>query len=56
MIGVGECGLDYHYMNSPREAQLPVFAEQVALAREKDLPVSIHVRGDEPDAYRNNFV
>jgi len=51
VIGVGECGLDYHYMNSPREAQLPVFAEQVALAREKDLPVSIHVRGDEPDAY-----
>jgi len=51
VIGVGECGLDYHYMNSPRETQLPVFAEQVALARELDLPVSIHVRGDEPDAY-----
>jgi TatD DNase family protein len=28
-----------------------VFAEQVALARELDLPVSIHVRGDEPNAY-----
>jgi TatD DNase family protein len=38
-------------MNSPREAQRAVFAEQVALARELDLPVSIHVRGDGPEAY-----
>ena len=28
-----------------------VFAEQVALARERALPVSIHVRGEEPDAH-----
>lgn len=48
---VGECGLDYHYMNSPREAQRRVFAEQLAWARERDLPVSIHVRGDSPDAF-----
>ena len=51
VMAVGECGLDYHYMNSPREAQRSVFAEQVALAREIDLPVSIHVRGDGPEAY-----
>ena len=51
VIAVGECGLDYHYMNSPAEVQRSVFAEQVALARELDLPVSIHVRGDEPNAY-----
>lgn len=51
VMAVGECGLDYHYMNSPREAQRSVFAEQVALARELDLPVSIHVRGDGPEAY-----
>lgn len=51
VVAVGECGLDYHYMNSPREAQRAVFAEQVALARELDLPVSIHVRGDGPEAY-----
>lgn len=51
VVAVGECGLDYHYMNSPREKQRPVFAEQVALARELALPVSIHVRGDEPNAY-----
>lgn len=51
VVALGECGLDYHYMNSPREIQRAVFAEQVALARELDVPVSIHVRGDEPDAY-----
>ena len=51
VVGVGEAGLDYHYMRSPREVQRRVFAEQVAWARERDLPVSIHVRGDEPDAY-----
>ena len=51
VVALGECGLDYHYMNSPRETQLAVFAEQIALARELSMPVSIHVRGDEPNAY-----
>jgi TatD DNase family protein len=51
VVALGECGLDYHYMNAPREIQRKVFAEQVALARELDMPVSIHVRGDEPNAY-----
>ena len=51
VVAVGESGLDYHYMNSPREIQRSVFAEQVATARARDLPVSIHVRGDEPDAF-----
>ena len=51
VVAVGECGLDYHYMNSPREVQRAVFAEQVALARERDLPVSIHVRGDDASAW-----
>lgn len=51
VVAVGECGLDYHYMKSPRPVQREVFAEQVALARALDMPVSIHVRGDEPNAY-----
>jgi TatD DNase family protein len=51
VCAVGECGLDYHYMNSERDVQRSVLAEQVALARELDMPVSIHVRGDEPNAY-----
>jgi len=51
VVALGECGLDYHYMNSPRETQLAVFAEQIALARELAMPVSVHVRDDEPNAY-----
>ena len=51
VVAVGEAGLDYHYMNSPRETQREIFAEQVATARARDLPISIHVRGDEPDAF-----
>lgn len=51
VVAVGECGLDYHYMNAPREAQRRVFAAQVGLARERALPVSIHVRSDDEQAY-----
>ncbi len=51
VVAVGECGLDYHYMNSERDVQRSVLAEQLATARGRGLPVSIHVRGDEPNAY-----
>jgi TatD DNase family protein len=51
VVAVGECGLDYHYMNSPRELQRAVFAEHVVWARGLDLPVSIHVRGDDESAW-----
>ncbi|MDJ0867804.1 MAG: TatD family hydrolase [Myxococcota bacterium] len=51
VVAVGECGLDYHYMNSPREAQRAVFAEHVAWARELDRPVVIHVRSPGPEAF-----
>lgn len=51
VVAIGEAGLDYHYMNAPRDVQRRVFAEQVGQARQRGLPVSIHVRGDEPDAF-----
>ena len=51
VVGVGECGLDYHYMRSSREVQRRVFAEQLVWARESALPVSLHVRGEEPNAF-----
>ncbi len=51
VVAVGECGLDYWYEHSPRDAQRRAFAEQVALARERRLPVSIHVRGRDEQAY-----
>jgi TatD DNase family protein len=51
VVAVGECGLDYHYLRSPREVQREVLAEQLGMARERRLPVSLHVRGDHPDAF-----
>jgi TatD DNase family protein len=44
VVAVGECGLDYHYDHSPRETQRAVFAAQVALAHERQLPLVIHTR------------
>ncbi|HIF98320.1 MAG TPA: TatD family deoxyribonuclease [Myxococcales bacterium] len=51
VVALGECGLDYHYMNSNRDVQREALASQLNLARELAVPVAIHVRGDEPDAY-----
>ncbi|HEX7368510.1 MAG TPA: TatD family hydrolase [Candidatus Saccharimonadales bacterium] len=44
VIAVGECGLDYFYDHSPREAQIEVLKFQLALAKKHDLPVIFHVR------------
>lgn len=44
VVAIGECGLDYHYDHSPREVQRDVFAEQIRLAHELDLPLVIHSR------------
>jgi TatD DNase family protein len=44
VVAVGECGLDYHYEHSPRDAQRAVFAAQIALAHEHDLALVIHSR------------
>ena len=48
-VAVGECGLDYHYDNSPRQAQCAAFAAQIALAAEMHLPVVVHTREAEDD-------
>jgi TatD DNase family protein len=44
VVAVGECGLDYHYDHSPRPVQRTVFAEQIAVAHERGLPLVIHTR------------
>lgn len=49
VVGIGEIGLDYHYMNSPMETQRAVFGQQLRLARDLDLPVSVHSREAERD-------
>ena len=44
VMAVGECGLDFHYDNSPRRIQADVFAAHVALANHRRLPLVIHSR------------
>lgn len=43
-VAVGECGLDFHYDNSPRDVQERVMRDQWDLALELDLPVVVHNR------------
>jgi len=49
VIAWGEIGLDYHYDNSPRDAQRDAFRMQLRLARERKLPAVIHTREAEAD-------
>lgn len=44
VVGIGECGLDFHYDLSPREIQAQVFRAHVAAARESGLPLVVHTR------------
>ncbi len=44
VVGIGECGLDFHYDSSPRDVQRDVFAAQVALANLHNLALVIHTR------------
>jgi TatD DNase family protein len=44
VVGVGECGLDYHYDHSPRPVQRAAFAAQIRLAAELDLTLVVHTR------------
>ncbi|MEM7092661.1 MAG: TatD family hydrolase [Actinomycetota bacterium] len=51
VLAVGECGLDYYYDHSPREAQRDMFAAQIELAHRHELPLVIHTR----DAWAETF-
>ena len=49
MVAVGETGLDYHYMHSPREAQRAAFEAQLQLAADLGKPVIVHARDADAD-------
>lgn len=48
VVAIGESGLDFHYMHSPRETQEASLRAHLALAAELDLPIVIHCRDAEP--------
>lgn len=51
VVALGEIGLDYYYDNSPREAQRELFARLLAVGRDRDVPVMLHVRDAHDDTF-----
>jgi TatD DNase family protein len=49
VVAVGECGLDYHYGAEREAEQRALFEAQLALARERELPVVVHTRAANAD-------
>ncbi len=49
VVGYGEIGLDYHYNYSPPKLQRERFREQVGIAKDLGLPLSIHSREAQED-------
>jgi len=52
IVAIGEAGLDYHYDNSPRDAQEQGFRAHIAAARATQLPLVIHAREADADMAR----
>ena len=44
VVGIGECGLDFHYDLSPRDVQARVFRTHIEAARRTGLPLVVHTR------------
>lgn len=49
VVAVGETGLDYHYLHSPRDTQRAAFEAQLALGAELGKPVVVHARNADAD-------
>lgn len=61
IVGIGECGLDFHYPDFDKQRQIDAFKAQIELALEHKLALVIHSRdaADETlkvlDDYQNNL-
>ena len=49
VVAVGEAGLDYHYGADRKAEQRDLFAAQLALAHERQLPIVVHTRAADAD-------
>lgn len=59
VVAIGEIGLDYHYDTTNKEMQKKYFIEQIKIANDLKLPVSIHSRdadGDMLEILKNNKI
>ena len=48
-VGIGECGLDYHFGNDEKSLQKISFITQINVARDSGLPLIIHSRDADDD-------
>jgi TatD DNase family protein len=44
VVAIGEIGLDYHYLHSPREAQAEAFRRLIGVALRSNKPIVVHTR------------
>ncbi len=57
-VAIGECGLDYYYMNSSKQAQKEILKAQFDLAELMNIPMVYHIRGSQEnpnDAFSDFF-
>ncbi len=52
VVGIGECGLDFYYDHSPREAQRANFRAHIAAAKATGLPLIVHAREADDEVAR----
>jgi TatD DNase family protein len=51
VVALGEIGLDYFQQVTPKKVQLKVFKRQIKIAKELDMPISVHNREAFEDTY-----
>lgn len=51
-VAVGEIGMDFYQTTSPKKVQERVFREQIQIAKQLKLPISVHNRDAFEDTYR----
>jgi TatD DNase family protein len=52
VVGVGECGLDFFRMRSPKDDQVRTLQAHIALSNETGKPLVVHVRDAWPEVLR----
>ncbi|MDR2975884.1 MAG: TatD family hydrolase [Streptococcaceae bacterium] len=51
VLALGEIGLDYHWMVSPKELQEEIFRRQIRIAKRMNKPFMVHTRDALEDTY-----
>src|SRR5690625_5093311 len=52
VVAMGEMGLDYYWDTAPKKVQKDVFRRQIRIAKELNLPISVHMRDATEDTYQ----